>query len=66
MGRRSPVNARAIFVPIFIAKDINVVDALLERDDAKELLAMVEEQLERQGMERLAADSTHNWLKEGF
>ena len=44
---------------------INVVDALLERDDAWELLSLVEEQLERQGMDRLA-ETTHNWMKEGF
>ena len=42
---------------------INVVDALLERDDASELLSIVEGQL---GMDRLVGDSTHNWLKEGF
>ena len=42
---------------------VNVVDALLERDDAWELLSILEEQLERRGMYQLV---THNWLKEGF
>lgn len=46
--------------------DINVVDALLERDDAWEFLSLVEERLETQRMDRLVGNSTHNWLKEGF
>ena len=43
--------------------DINVVDALLKRDDAKELLSIIEGRL---GTDRLIAGFTHNWMKEGF
>jgi len=45
---------------------INVVDAILEQDDAWELLSLVEERLERREEDRLVAGSTHNWMKEGF
>lgn len=31
-----------------------------------DMLEIVEEQLERRGMGQLVADSTHNWMKEGF
>jgi hypothetical protein len=42
---------------------INVVDVLLQREEALELLSLVEEQLET---DRLMGSSTHNWAKEGF
>jgi hypothetical protein len=42
--------------------DINIVDAILERDGARELLSIVEEQLGT----GWAAASTHDWMKEGF